>query len=133
MTDVPERRTGLQIARNITVALLFCWGFLAFCAALSPTEEERAAAETERKAASAMTTMIADCAAQEGPWRCFVKLEALDAAEPLDGRTRLQHLARMVPAWQVLAFCTEPRFVDCADRMVGKAYSRDEILAAIGE
>lgn len=121
--------TPREIAKAFVFMCIAGWAIIAFVAAVSPSREELEA----REAQAAVDSMIANCVAHEGPWRCFVKLEDLDHTSPISGRTRLQRMARMVPAWEVLAFCTEPRKVDCADRMIGVAYSRESILAGMGE
>lgn len=132
MSADKDRITAASVAKGCALMMGIGWAVIAVVAAVSPSQAEVSRRQSRDRAETAITSMVANCAAQEGPWKCFVKLEAADASDPIKAPTRLQRLARIVPAWEVLAFCTEPRQVDCADRMVGKAYSREDILAGMG-
>ena len=118
--------TTWKLAKGLMLVCVAGWAAIAFAAAVLPSREAS-------EASARVDSEVADCVVHEGPWRCFVKLENLDRAAPISGGTRLQRMARMVPAWEVLAFCTEPRKVDCADRIISAAYSREDILGGMGE
>ncbi|NTF17977.1 hypothetical protein G6L37_06140 [Agrobacterium rubi] len=121
--------SAARVVKGIVLTCLFGWAIIGLAAAVSPDRDELEA----READAALTSFVANCVARDGPWRCFVSLEGLDRSTPISGETRLERMARMVPAWEVLAFCTERRKIDCADRMIGTAYSREQILEGMGE
>lgn len=78
---------------------------------------------------------VSSCLKSESPWQCFVKLSKMDITFPVPreaGASRTQRLANSVSADDVLAFCLEPRKVNCATRMVGKGWSDRALKAAIG-
>jgi hypothetical protein len=77
---------------------------------------------------------VSSCLKTQSAWKCFVKLDQMDAATPVPpeaGASRTRRLAAAVPAKDVLAFCLEPRKVDCATRMVGKGWSADDLTSAM--
>ncbi|NTF17978.1 hypothetical protein G6L37_06145 [Agrobacterium rubi] len=100
---------------------------------LSPTGEEAEARRILDAQKKEMSFDVRGCLMTLGPWRCFLQLDAKDVADPVKGLARTAVLAEIVTAKQVIAACTEQRRVDCADRMFGKGYSNEDILAAIGE
>jgi hypothetical protein len=77
---------------------------------------------------------VASCLRGESPWRCFLKLEDMDRTDPVPadaGASRIRRLAKSVSAKEVLAFCNQPRKIDCAEQMIGDGYSRDDIRSAL--
>ncbi len=75
---------------------------------------------------------VSSCAENENPWRCFAYFDQQDTVNPVaSGATRTERFAAIVPAREVLAFCLEWRKVDCVDQMVGKGWSRTDLVAAM--
>jgi hypothetical protein len=77
---------------------------------------------------------VVSCLRGESPWRCFLKLEDMDRTDPVPadaGASRIRRLAKSVSAKEVLAFCNQPRKIDCAEQMIGDGYSRDDIRSAL--
>lgn len=77
---------------------------------------------------------VASCLRGESPWNCFVKLEAMDRTDPVPadaGASRIRRLAKSVSAGEVLAFCNQPRKIDCAEKMIGDGYSRGDVRSAL--
>lgn len=77
---------------------------------------------------------VASCLRGESPWNCFVKLETMDRTDPVPadaGASRIRRLAKSVSAGEVLAFCNQPRKIDCAEKMIGDGYSRDDVQSAL--
>jgi hypothetical protein len=77
---------------------------------------------------------VASCLRGESPWKCFLKLETMDRTDPVPtdaGASRIRRLAKSVSAKEVLAFCNQPRKIDCAEQMIGDGYSRDDIQSAL--
>jgi hypothetical protein len=77
-------------------------------------------------------TLCSICLKDENPWRCFVAFEREDVLRPVSsGASRTERMAALTSARDVLAFCLEWRKVDCADRMIGRGWSRDDLMAAL--
>lgn len=77
---------------------------------------------------------VASCLRGESPWNCFLKLGDMDRADPVPpdaGASRIRRLATSVSAQEVLAFCNEPRKIDCAEQMIGDGYSRHDVHSAL--
>lgn len=77
---------------------------------------------------------VASCLRGDSPWKCFLKLEDMDRTDPVPtdaGASRIRRLAMSVSATEVLAFCNQPRKIDCAEQMIGDGYSRDDVRSAL--
>lgn len=141
MADQPQESQSLLEALKlfgktllvVTVFLFLFGSMLSFAMLLSPSQEEVAARKELEARERSVAATVRTCLSSQGPWRCFLTLESADAADPVEGVLRTRELAKITTAKQLLAFCTEPRKVDCADQIVGKGYSSEDILAAMEE
>ncbi len=97
--------------------------------------KDREATRQARLVQENLNDDVSSCLKSESAWQCFIKLSKMDIASPVAreaGASRTQRLANTVSADVVLAFCLEPRKVDCATRMVGKGWSDRDLKSAIG-
>jgi hypothetical protein len=77
---------------------------------------------------------VVSCLRGDSPWKCFLKLGDMDRTDPVPpdaGASRIRRLAKSVSAEEVLAFCSQPRKIDCAEQMIGDGYSRSDIQSAL--
>jgi hypothetical protein len=102
---------------------------------IAKAARERRQADTlqrHRQHQALIDAQVKGCVSGENPWRCFVVFEREDALNPVEsGASRTERIAALVSAREVLAFCLEWRKVDCADRMIGKGWSRADLMAAL--
>lgn len=77
---------------------------------------------------------VASCMQTRSSWQCFVAMETLDRTTPAPfGISRTRRVAAVAPAHELISLCLEPRKVDCANRMIGHGYSREDVLAALND
>lgn len=102
---------------------------------IAKAARERRQADTlqrDRQQQARIGYEVSSCAENENPWRCFAYFDQQDAVNPVaSGASRTERFAAIVPAREVLAFCLEWRKADCADQMIGKGWSRADLVAAM--
>ncbi|WP_327211332.1 hypothetical protein [Rhizobium leguminosarum] len=76
---------------------------------------------------------VRECLETRGAWRCYEDVLYEDATHRVryGSTSRVERLARMVDVKEMLAFCDYGSKVDCANRIVGHGYTREQVSSVL--
>jgi hypothetical protein len=100
--------------------------YLAYREAHAPEEEKLAYSRI-------VDGEVRQCLAGRGAWRCYEEVRYEDDTHRVryGSISRVERLARTVDIKEMLAFCDYGSKVDCANRIVGHGYTREQVAAAL--